>query len=384
MWYLQRLSILIMTVCLAGCAGMPSKPVSSEAPASAQAADHGVQLTVDSPSLRLKQWKSDGSHMTSVHGRLLLDNQPVAGATVHTSQSQIDVPTGKDGSFTLTVDQSLLAETKLSIASLKDATVSGKHLSPEMSKRLLTASAMLSVNYPIEVLKVEDDPEDASKVQVHGRVIAGSGDVVSYFQVDKYRMGGVVKDANGRPVENAVVWFDRDQGEGFGKSTPTDQDGRYSIFYWPEDEETNLSVTIGTKRYTLPEGRVFKMPENTSVEIDITLPEEGTVITDHPPYLVSRTSSGAMYTGVLVGLSLPKDVPYSVTIPNKRGEFTVTVAKKVWKQRPAFFETRMSKFVEGRLTWGDTLPAGFVQPAAEDPKHIPFKYDERPAHSTAI
>ncbi|OZB90336.1 carboxypeptidase-like regulatory domain-containing protein [Paenibacillus sp. XY044] len=384
MRYLQRLSILILAACLTGCAGISSKPVSSAAPASPQAADHGVQLTVDTSALLLKQWKPDGSHITPVHGRLLLDNRPVVNAIVHSSQSQIDVPTGEDGSFTLTVDQSLLAETKIRIASLKDATVSGRRLTAEMSQRLLASSAMFSVNYPVEVVKVEDDPKDASKVRVHGQVIAGSGDIVSYFQVDKYRMGGIVKDANGRPVENAVVWFDRDQGEGFGKSTPSDQNGRYSIFYWPEDEETNLLVTIGTRKYTLPEGRVFKMPENTSVEIDITLPEEGTVINDQPPYLVSRTSPGAMYTGVLVGLNLPKDVPYSVTIPNKKGEFIVTVAKKVWKQRPAFFETRMSKFVEGRLTWGDTLPAGFVQPAAEDPKHIPFKYDERPAHSTAI
>jgi hypothetical protein len=143
------------------------------------------------------------------------------------------------------------------------------------------------------------------------------------------------------------------------------------MYYWPEDEETNLSVTIGARRYTLPEGKVFIMPEHTSVEIDITLPRKNTVIDDKPPSLVSQTSPGAMYTGVLVGLNVPKNVPYSVTIPEKNGKFILTVSKKIWGQKPAFFETKLSKFVEGRLTWGDALPSTFIEPTAEDPKILP-------------
>ncbi|WP_136605204.1 carboxypeptidase-like regulatory domain-containing protein [Paenibacillus dokdonensis] len=365
--------LLLLAAYLAGCTVKPPQSASATSPLLPSGTKHIVRLDIDQPHVPLKQWKADGSHIASVKGKLLLDNQPVVNGILHITNSSNQVVTGRDGSFRLNIDQSLLSDIKVNVASLDQATVSGKHLTEVMSKELQAASAAVSVYYPIRVIRVEDFPADASKVQVHGQIIPAKGDVVSYFQVDKYRMGGVIKDADGKPVEHAVVWFDRDLGEGFGKSTPTDREGRYSIYYWPEDEETNLSVTLGTKRYTLPKGKVFKMPENTSVEIDITLPRTGTVLVDAPPALVSVTSAGAMYTGVLVGLNVPKDVPYSVSIPDKHGSFILTVSKKVWEQEPAFFETTASKFVEGRLYGGDTLPPNYIEAVEEDPKNIkPF------------
>ncbi|MDG0791579.1 carboxypeptidase-like regulatory domain-containing protein [Cohnella ginsengisoli] len=189
---------------------------------------------------------------------------------------------------------------------------------------------------------------------MHARIVSDPGDVVTFFQVDKYRIGGKVTNADGTPVKDAVVWIDRDEGEGFGKSTPTDAEGRYELYYLPEQEEgTNLSVTIGTTRYTLPENRVFHIPEETSVQINITLPSEGTVIDDKPPTLVSVTSPGAMYTGVLAGLRVPEGTRYTVTIPDKEGRFVLTVPKTVWDTKPRFFETKMTRFVEDRqLGWG--------------------------------
>jgi hypothetical protein len=363
--------VFIISACLAGCAGQPSISAAPAPSAPSEAQPHNVRLELDHPSFTLKHWKMDGSHITSVKGRLLLDNQPVAGSILHASNISKDIMTGEDGSFELTVDQSMLASTKVNVKSLERATVSGKALAEETSKDLLAAGATINVYYPIRVSKVENSPQDSSKVQIHGQIVANKEDVVTYFQVDKYRIGGVVKDADGRPVQNAVVWFDREEGEGFGKSTPTDKNGRYSIYYVPENEETNLTVTLGTKKYTLPEGKVFIMPEHTSVEINIALPKAGTIIEDKPPSLVSITSPGAMYTGILAGLNVPENTPYTVTIPNKDGNFIVTVPKQVWEQKPAFFETNLSKFVEkGRLTWGDSLPPNFVKPGPNDPKNI--------------
>ncbi|WP_165971991.1 carboxypeptidase-like regulatory domain-containing protein [Paenibacillus piri] len=366
----QSLALLILTAsCFTGCTGQLSK---SAAPAPTQPPErHNVRLELDQPAISLKQWRMDGSHMTSVNGKLLLDDQPVSNGILQASNTKKDIITGEDGSFRLTVDQSLLTNTTLQVKSLDKATVSGNSLSANMAKDVLAAATSVSVHYPIRVKKVEDDPGDSSKVKVHGQIVAGVNDVVSFFQVDKYRIGGVVKDSEGKPVQNAVVWFDRDEGEGFGKSTPTDENGNYSIFYLPEDEETNITVVLGTTKYTLPEGKVFRMPENTSVEINIMLPGEGTVIDDKPPTLVAVTSPGAMYTGVLAGLNVPEGTPYTVTIPDKEGNFVVTVAKQIWEKKPAFFETKVSKFVQqGKLTWGDTLPPDFVQPGVEDPKVV--------------
>jgi hypothetical protein len=363
--------LFVMAICFAGCTGQPSKSAAPAPSSPPVAQQHNVRFELDQSSFSLKQWKMDGSHLTSTKGKLLLDNQPVVGSILHASNIKKDIMTGDDGSFELAIDQSLLASTKVNVKSLEKATVSGKPLTEEMSKDLLAAGANVKVYYPIRVSKVEAFPQDASKVQVHGQIVAYNKDVVSYFQVDKYRIGGVVKDADGNPVQNAVVWFDRESGEGFGKSTPTDENGKYSIYYVPENEETNLTVTLGTIKYTLPEGKVFIMPENTSVEINITLPKEGTIIEDKPPNLVSITSPGAMYTGILAGLDVPEDTPYTVTIPDKDGSFVVTVPKQVWEQKPAFFETNLSKFVEvGSFTWGKTLPPNFVKPGPNDPKII--------------
>ncbi|TBL70497.1 carboxypeptidase regulatory-like domain-containing protein [Paenibacillus thalictri] len=365
-------ALLAIAALFGGCSAQSPHNAASPAPSEAvKDQAHTAQIQLDEQNFTLKQWKVDGSHITTVKGTLLLDNQPVTNGILHASSIKRDIVTGEDGAFALTVDQSLLADTQVKVKSLDQATFSGKPLTSEMTKDLLAAETRINVNYPIQVKQVENSPEDPAKVKVHGQVLSGSkDDVISFFQVDKYRIGGVVKDADGKPVQNAVVWFDRDEGEGFGKSTPTDENGTYSIYYMPEDEETNLSVTLGTTRYTLPEGKVFVMPEKTSVQIDITLPRQGTIIEDKPPTLVSVTSPGAIYTGVLVGLNVPKDVEYTVTIPDKQGNFVVTLPKQVWEQqKPAFFETKISKFVDNiKLTWGDTLPPNFIEPSDNDPK----------------
>lgn len=333
-----------------------------------------IHLDIDRTSYTLKQWKMDGSHTTSSTGKLLIGDKPVAHAVIHVGDSKRDIVTGEDGSFDMLVDQSLLAEIPVRVVSLDQATVGGQPIGKDAADQLLSVSTYISVYYPIETTKVVPSAKDPNQVEVHARVVSNDGDVVSFFQIDKYRIGGIVKDADGHPLKDAIVWIDRDEGEGFAKSTPTDENGRYYMYYLPEDDEgTNLTVTTdnGKKRYTLPKGKVFYIPDETSVDINITLPKEGTEIVDKPPTLVSVTSPGAMYTGILVGLNVPQGLDYTVTIPDKEGNFVLTVPKEAWEKRPTFFETKMTKFVEDReLSWGDTLPSSFLEPGANDPKNI--------------
>ena len=375
---------VLLAAALAGCesgsneaAPSPSAAVSalpSASPsASASAALSGdIRLDISQTSFDLKQWEQDGTHNATVEGKLVVGDSPVQNAVLHAGENKKDIVTDESGSFELIVDQSLLKDTEVKVVSLDNATIGGRPIDSSASEELLKASTFTTVNYPIEIGSVQPSAADASKVEVNARIKSQEGDVISFFQVDKYRIGGVVKDADGNPVPNAVVWIDRDEGEGFGKSTPTNENGEYQLFYLPEaDEGTNLTVTIGTTRYTLPEGKVFHIPDETSVLINITLPKEGYEIVDKPPTLESVTSDGAMYTGILAGLNVPSDVAYTVTIPDKEGNFKVTVDKEVWEQHPTFFETKLTKFVEDReLTWGDTLDSSFVEPGANDPKHI--------------
>lgn len=328
------------------------------------------RIELEQTTLVAKSWQSDGSHLTALKGKLTYGEQPVANALLQAGTQGRSIPTREDGSFELLVDRSLIAHKLVKVISVQDAKIAGKTIGNEAAAPILSASTAISVYHPIEVSKVEPSDTDAGRVKVHARLKVGEGDKISFFRVDKYRISGQVTDADGNPVKDAIVWIDRDRGEGFAKSTPTDRDGKYEMFYWPEEEETNLTVIVGTRRYALPEGKMFLLPRNTSVDIRIRLPREGLVIDDKPPSLVCITSKGATYTGLLAGLDVPPGTPYSLTIPDRQGRFVLTVPKDAWEKRPLFFETLLTKFVaqDKVLKAGDELPEGFVQPGEDDPR----------------
>ncbi|MFD0669928.1 hypothetical protein [Cohnella sp. GCM10027633] len=341
---------------------------STEANAEAEVPRGHIEL--ERTSFVVKTWKSDGAHLAAVKGKLTLDGRPVANAVLRAEAQGRTIRTREDGSFELDVDRSILANKHVNVMSVAEATIDGKPIGREEADRIRSAASAISIYHPIEVTRVEPSDKDASQVKVHARFMIGTGDRISFFQVDKYRISGQVADADGKPVKDAIVWIDRDSGEGFAKSTPTDRNGIYEMYYWPEEEETNLTVIVGSRRYELPDGKAFILPRNTSVDIRIRLPRTGSVIDDNPASLVSTTSKGATYAGLIAGLDVPPGTPYAVTIPDRQGRFVLTMPKDAWDKHPNFFETRLTKFVpqDKILKAGDELPFDFAQPGDRDPR----------------
>ncbi|MDF2713395.1 MAG: carboxypeptidase regulatory-like protein [Paenibacillus sp.] len=342
----------------------------SRSGANAQTNDPQARIELEQTTFVVKTWRSDGSHLTAVKGRLTFGERPVANAQLQADANGRNIQTGEDGSFELLVDRSLITQKLVRVSSLSGAQVDGKPIGKEEVNPILAASSAISVYHPIEVTRVEASDSEANMVRVHARFKSEAGDKISFFQAHKYRISGQVRDADGNPVENAIVWIDRDQGEGFAKSTPTDKQGRYEMYYWPEDEDTNLTVIVGERRYTLPEGKVLLLPRNTSVDIGIQLPKEGLVIADKSPALECTTTKGATYSGLLAGLDVPPGTSYSITIPDQYGRFVVKLPKEAWDKHPLFFETQLTKFIgqEKILKAGDELPYDFVQPQHTDPR----------------
>jgi len=338
--------------------------------ANAQTEGPGGRIELEQTSFTARSWQSDGSHLAAIKGKLKFGEQPVANALLQAGAQGRTILTGEDGSFEMLVDRSLIVSKPVRVVSVDDAKVSDKPLENEEADSVLTAASTIRVYHPIEVTKVVPSGTDASQVKVHARFRIETGDRISFFRVNKYRISGQVLDADGGPVQDAIVWIDRERGESFAKSTPTDRNGKYEMYYWPEEEETNLTVIVGTRRYELPEGRALMIPRNTSVDIRIRLPKTGSVIDDRPANLVCTTLKGAMYTGLLAGLDVPPETPYTVTIPDWHGRFVLTVSQDAWEKRPLFFETLLTKFIERGeiLKAGDELPVGFVQPGKQDPK----------------
>jgi len=338
--------------------------------ANAQPESPQGRIELEQATFVVKSWQSDGSHLALAKGKLTFGERPVANALLQAGAQGRSIRTGEDGSFELFVDRSLVAHKLVKVMSVDEASIAGNTIRHEEADSILSVSSAIRVYHPIEVTRVEPADSDAGRVKVHARFRIEAGDKISYFRIDKYRISGQVTDANGSPVKDAIVWIDRDLGEGFAKSTPTDRNGNYEMYYWPEEEETNLTVIVGTRRYALPEGKVINLPRHTSVDIRIRLPKTGEVIDDNPPSLVCTTSVGATYTGLLAGIDVPPGTAYSVTIPDRDGRFVLTVPKDEWEKRPLFFETVLTKFVaqEKVLKAGDELPAGFVQPVDHDPR----------------
>jgi hypothetical protein len=351
--------LLLLAAGVAGCTTQ-SKPAQD------------FHLDLSQSAFSLKQWKMDGSQVKSVTGKLMSGDQPVTGAVLQAGDSKRSIQTDDKGAFELLVDQSLLAHTEVRVVSLDQATVGGKPIGKDAAVKGKDAAASLDVYYPIEITGTATSAKDSSQVEVHGTLIPDQGAAVGFFQVDKYKIGGTVKGADGQPVQGATVHIDRDDGEGFAKSTPTDANGHYTIYYLPEpSEDTNLSVTYNSVKYTLPPNKVYNFPGDTSVNIQITLPASGTVIIDQPPTLISQTATGALYSGILVGLDVGKDVVYTTTISDAQGHFTITVPKQVWDKSPAFFETQMKKFMDnGTLKPGDPLPSTFLESTDKFPKGV--------------
>jgi len=373
---LARVVIILLAFAGAMLAGAAAKDASLFAGAAVKdaAAEKG-ELLLEEDAYTVQQWKTDGSHLATVKGKLLYGGKPVAGAVLQAGSNGRHLESAEDGSFQFLLDKSRIAEKQVKVISVDKARIGGKPVDGNAAKELLQLAATYRVYFPIEVTRVDDALTKPGHKAVHARLIFPAGEMFSFFRVDKYLVSGTVKDADGRPVKDAVVWLDRDNGEGFGKSTPTDETGAYRMYFLPEDEATNLTVVVGRERYTLPEGKFLKIPKGTSVSIDIRLPREGRVLATDPQNLTVRTIDGAMYTGVMPGLEVPPGVEYTITIPDREGRFVVTVPQEVWEKRPAFFETNLTAFIERKdvLKEGDPLPSGLIRPGAQEPRHIRAK-----------
>lgn len=360
---------LLLAALLTGCTAgdktvKPAKVESTE--------EQKVEFTLNRSMFEIVPWKTDNSHVIFVDGKITVDGQPVSGLTVQSKNRQME--TDKNGTFKILLDQSKIQKISVQVASAATATLSGKPVSEKVQKQLLSQSQEIQVFYPIEISKVEPSTENELDVMVHGRAVVPDheGSTFPTLVYDKYAMYGTVKDHNGNPVKDAVVNIRFDGVEGFSKSLPTNEKGEYSLYFLPEDEYKWLYVHVGDIHYELPEKKVFVIPEGTSVEANITLPETGNVIQDFPPYLTMKTAPGELYKGTIIGLNLDEKVPYQVSIPDKDGYFELTLPKEIWDLNPAFFQANMNYFSLKPLKPGDWLPSSIL-PVSQphEPNKVP-------------
>lgn len=332
-----------------------------------------VEFLLNKTLFEIKPWKTDNSHVTFVDGHLSVDGKPVKGVTIQSNTRKIE--TDENGKFKLLIDQSKIQKIPVKVISASTATITGKKVSETVQKKLLSQSQEIQVFYPVVITKIAPSPDNDHYVIVYGQAVVPDheGSTFPTLVYDKYAMYGTVKDHKGNPVKNSVVNIRFDGVEGFSKSLPTNEKGEYSLYFLPEDEYKWLYVHVGNTHYELPEKKVFLIPEGTSVEANITLPESGTVIQDFPPYLTMKTAPGELYKGTIIGLNVDKSISYQVSIPNKDGSFQLSLPKEVWEKKPDLIQTNMSYFSSKSLKPGDWISSSIL-PVTQpyEPNKVPF------------
>jgi hypothetical protein len=328
-----------------------------------------VSLEINHSDFTFMNWEIDFSHEQPVVGKITADGDPVEGVIVQVGK-KLKLQTNEKGEFSVKINRNVLEDKTFHVIDVKEAKVKGRLLSENTKKSLLSLEKEVVVHYPIVIDKVEVNAKDNTLVDVSGHAVLNRDKNYPTFTVDKYKVGGTVKDADGNPLKGAVVNLRRDGVEGFSMSEPSNEKGEFTMYYLPDDEENHyFFVHYGRTDYTLPPRKVYVFPDEISVNIDITLPKEGTIIDDKPPTLVTTQAKGALYKGTLIGVNV--DVPYTISIPNAKGEFVLTLPKKEWENNPTFFETRYNEFLLEPKKSGDTISSDFItKPKENEPRMI--------------
>lgn len=375
---MRRLNQILLTgfaavsMLLAGCTNNVNRANTEQAPATTtEQPPSQVAIELDQTTLSVVSWKMDMSHLATVKGKVLSDGKPVVGVEVGVPGKR-SMTTDENGTFEMLVDRSIPQSMPLQILNADQATVEGNALGSPIKEALKSSVNHIDIYYPIQVTEVKTDPANPDQVEVHANAVVAEGQTFPRTTLDKYAIQGVVKDAKGNPVEGAMVSFIRDKGEGWSRSEPANDKGEYRLYYFPEDDEDlYLSVHVGDVQYTLPEGRVYRFPEETSVNTDITLPETGTTIIDQPPTLVSKPLKGALYWAQAIGLSVDASVSYTISLPQADGSFVLKISKVEWDKSPSFYQTAMRHFADTAIKAGDFIPSSWIStPNKGDPVGI--------------
>ena len=332
--------------------------IASLAACSGEKTDSNFHL--EKKTLTVVPWKYDGTQSETVKAKLTLNGKPVEGAEVETALKATK-KTDKNGEVAILLNKDRILKKTVSVINADEAKIDGKTLSDKEKKSIVGLKDTLTIEYPISVQSVKSNEKDKTLVDVNGQVKLAKEQYYPTFVPSLYKIAGIVKDADGHPVKDATVNFRRDGVEGFTMSKPSNKNGEYELYYLPEDEEDHyMAVIYKNTVYTLPPNKVYNFPEDIGVTIDITLPKTGTVIADKPPTLVTKTAPGALYKGTLIGVNVPKNVKYTITIPKPDGTFTLTLPKSEWEKNPTFFETIYTNYLVQPKKSGDLIDSNFI------------------------
>jgi alcohol dehydrogenase (cytochrome c) len=343
--------------------------------APARAAATGFARIATQGGLVVRTWNPNTSNVARVKGRLLLNGAPVAGARVALDGFLLPRATGKDGSFSVDVDNTVPSRRVVRVVGVDRATARGKALSAGQKTAVRAASGGFSVGYRITELRpaVQED----GSVVVRGKLVGADGQVPPTVRLLTYRLSGTITDAGGRPVQGAVVITRTQDRDFWTHSSASDASGHYTSFFAASDETgadpvvLAVGVAAGATSYGGNVGTNANFKRLQSAQVDIKL-GSGTSYTVQPP----TAEVGAIYSGLIVGVTVGGKVvtPLSMRWPDASGTFSMRLPASVRGKMLTFWQNARVSFshLPARAggpvdvsTWpsrlGDAVPTGIAR-----------------------
>jgi len=275
----------------------------------------------------IRRWAGDAENFENVSGQVTLDGIPVVGARVRVGDYVLPDVTGADGRFTYPADATLAERHEAAVVDATDARVDGYRPSPEEQDALAEARGAVQVSYTLADVQTA---AEGSNVRVSGRLTFADGSAPAPVVLTSFQLSGTVRDADGNPVEGAIVSVRTVDRDFWTFSEPSGADGSYVSVFGASDRIASdpvpmtVRISVGDQGYSfLPFERVT-FARLQSASMDVNLPPEG-----YPLALPVTTSyPGAVYEGVLVGAAAADGTmiePVSATWPDENGAFELVL-----------------------------------------------------------
>lgn len=250
----------------------------------------------------VKEWRLDSENVDRARGCVYLNGEPVEGARVRVDNYTVPSPSAASGSFVYPVDSTLAERHVVTVVDVDGATVNGTAVDEAGRAELLSAHAGLTVSYKLSGVEARTTKDG---ILVSGR--ASYGDTTETppppVVLFSYQLSGVVRDADGRPVEGAVVSTRSIDREFWTVSDESEPDGSYTSIYYPtgisDPVGFTVRIAVGDEVFEfLPDELVF-FRKLRSADMDVDLPPSGF------PLGLPRvqTYDGAIYEGLLIGVA---------------------------------------------------------------------------------
>ncbi len=342
--------------------------------ARASVAGHvGSTAHVTAPGAMFVQtWNPNSSNTKLVIGHVLLAGKPVVGAVVNID-GWAAAPTDPTGAFEYPVDITTPFRHEATITGLAGAKIAGKPLTAGQSDDLLGRNTGISVGYSVKNLSARIQSD--GHIVLTGRLSYGnSPQAPPTVLLYSYELTGRITDANGNPVQGAIVTTRTNDRQYWTQSRPTGTNGTYASFLVAADQEGDdpvpmqVGVAVGSTAYAEPVTDQIDFAKLQSASLNVQLPAS-------PSTTLPKTSlnpqaiAGAIYQGLIVGVVGGKGgviKPITATWPDGSGNFRLVLPSSArglsvnfWQAVRQFFSTKTAK------------PGGIVDPTIY-PKTLPL------------